>query len=158
MAGKTALPIRLDFHPFAVRWQGLTGGSRAVRSSVASSASLPPISPDTLLRKVQQDYRDRTYFLTGDISEECYDADCVFTGESRESGKQLGRAPHGLTAVSPVLRLRRPDHLVHGPGHVEAEPGLADAVRRGPQHHPVRGPARQVRSALPPMGRLPPRH
>jgi hypothetical protein len=47
------------------------------------------IRPEALLKKVQEDYTKRTYFLTGVISDEAYDEDCVFTGEKLDLAAML---------------------------------------------------------------------
>ncbi len=45
----------------------------------ASAKVVPRLSPQALKEKVEEDYRN-AYFLTGDITRDAYDEDCVFTG------------------------------------------------------------------------------
>jgi hypothetical protein len=55
-------------------------GTKVPVQEVAPARSTP-LSPARLLELVRKDYEDRCYFLTGDISDAAYDADCEFVGE-----------------------------------------------------------------------------
>jgi hypothetical protein len=56
----------------------VSGGGGAAAAQTARARR--PVSPALVLSLVREDYSKRAYFLTGSISEEAYDDDCVFTG------------------------------------------------------------------------------
>lgn len=79
---------------------GLNGvvGAEEDEAVLASGAAkrARSISPTALKSKIQRDY-EAAYFLTGDISADAYDEDCVFTGkEGAEGPRRFGWASHRL--------------------------------------------------------------
>lgn len=87
---------------------GLNGavGAREDEATLAAGAARrsSSISPQALKAKIKRDY-EAAYFLTGDISADAYDEDCVFTG-AWDSG--VGRS-HGFS----FRPLPSPSMLIH---------------------------------------------
>lgn len=57
-------------------------GTLAAGAAARRRAGSGGVSPQALKAKIQRDY-EAAYFLTGDISADAYDEDCVFTGGLR---------------------------------------------------------------------------
>lgn len=56
-------------------------GDKSASLPVVSTTSKPRLlSPALLKKKIEEDYAN-AYFLTGQISADAYDEDCVFTGK-----------------------------------------------------------------------------
>lgn len=57
-------------------------GDKSASLPVVSTTSNKPrlLSPALLKKKIEEDYAN-AYFLTGQISADAYDEDCVFTGK-----------------------------------------------------------------------------
>jgi len=100
--------------------------------------ALPAVTPRQLTAKLREDFSERGYLFTGEISSEIYDDDCVFTDPTL-SFVGLETFERNLAALQPILNvllgddrrviLRKGPELNRRDQSVEAQWRMSGAIR-----------------------------